>query len=240
MLNRLFNSAKNFKAKKTYKDLLGFKPSDVSLYKEALTHKSANIVSLDSKKISNERLEFLGDAVLGLIIAEILYTSYPEKDEGFLTEGRSRLVNREMLNKLGYHIKLQDWLISERKDNPKIDISDAMIGNAFEALIGAIYIDKGYKKTMQFFKNILKTHRIDISQTFETNQNYKSKLLEWGQKSNHKVEFLLLNTQRENQLLMYEISVQINGEEYGKSISAKKKKAEQECAKMALKKLRID
>ena len=158
--------------------ILGFYPDDISLYKTALKHKSTNFKGGSHK--NNERLEFLGDAVLGCVVADLLYDKYPTRQEGFLTTLRSKLVRRDMLNKLADQTGL-DQLVdySGRKTSAHNSYMD---GNAFEALVGAVYLDKGYAHAVSFIRDRVYKRYVDIEEVSKTEENYKSKLIEWCQK----------------------------------------------------------
>jgi ribonuclease-3 len=163
---------------KTLKNLLGFVPGNLSLYRLAFRHKSVAQAVKKGVKNSNERLEFLGDAVLGSVVAEVLFKMYPYEDEGFLTELRSKIVSRNNLNALARKLGL-DSLI--QYDNRMVNSTrqGSLLGDAFEALIGAVYLDKGYDFTKGFLINrIIKAH-IDIHTLEQTETNFKSKLIEW-------------------------------------------------------------
>ena len=164
--------------------ILGFYPKDITLYQTALKHKSTNVKGGSHK--NNERLEFLGDAVLGCVVADLLYEKYPNRQEGFLTTLRSKLVRRDMLNKLADKIGL-DQLVdySGRKTSAHNSYMD---GNAFEALIGAVYHDRGYDYAVCFIRDRVFRKHVDIEDVSKTEENFKSKLIEWCQK--HQFDFM--------------------------------------------------
>jgi ribonuclease-3 len=225
---------RNFKRK--LKELIGFRPSNISLYRQAFTHKSS-ISSKDQKTESNERLEFLGDAVLSLVIGAYLFEKYPDEDEGFLSQIRARVVNRELFNELGGKMKLNQWMQEVSPYKPDLDSSPAILGNTFEALVGAIYLDKGYDTAMRFFEKTVLVYHLNIDDIQANDANYKSRLLEWGQKNMKKIEFNLINSRREGNKLEFEVEVKIDGEVFGTGTEAKKKKAEQIAAKQAMQQL---
>lgn len=167
-----------------FRKILGFYPHDITLYQTALKHKSTNIRGGGHK--NNERLEFLGDAVLGCVVADHLYEKYPKRQEGFLTTLRSKLVRRDMLNKLADKIGL-DQLVdyNGRKTSAHNSYMD---GNAFEALVGAIYLDRGYDHAVYFIRDRVYKNHVDIEAVSKTEENFKSKLIEWCQK--HQFDFM--------------------------------------------------
>ncbi len=217
-------------------DTLGFKPNNPDLYELALIHRSASIRK-DGYSLNNERLEYLGDAVLGAIIADLLYKYFPSSDEGFLTQTRSKIVSRGSLNKLAKKIGLDKELIS----NVNLNNNKHIYGDAFEALIGAIYLDQGYQTTHQFIENKIFRKHINIEKVVTLETNFKSKLIEWSQKNKIDVVF---NTHEkdldENQHLPLFVSeVEIDSEIKGRGIGTSKKEAQQKAAHEALKQLNI-
>lgn len=171
---------------KFIKNIMGFSPNNISLYKLAFLHRSAAIEIRKNVKISNERLEFLGDSVLSTIVADFLFKKYPYQDEGFLTEMRSKIVSRRNLNQLSQKLGI-DKLIQTGHDNS--NVFKSMSGDAFEALIGAIYIDKGYDFAKKIVvQRIIKNH-IDIELLEKTEWNYKSKMIDFGQKEKKAISF---------------------------------------------------
>jgi ribonuclease-3 len=167
------------------RNVFGFSPGNVSIYKLAFLHRSVCIES-NGHKISNERLEYLGDAVLSSIVADYLFKKFPYKDEGFLTEMRSKIVSRDQLNKLSRKLGLEKFIRSNQ-DNKSFFRS--MEGDAFEAFIGALYIDKGYYFTRKIFINRILNVHFDIDELINTEVNFKSKLIEWSQKERKEVSF---------------------------------------------------
>ena len=162
---------------KALKNILGFVPGNLSLYKMAFRHKSVATLLKNKAKNSNERLEFLGDAVLGSVIAEILFKTYPYQDEGFLTEMRSKIVNRVNLNQLAKKLGFNELIEFDTKTVSITAKQSSLLGDAFEALIGAVYLDKGYNFTKDFItERIIKPH-VDIHTLELTETNFKSKLI---------------------------------------------------------------
>ncbi len=170
------------------RNIFGFYPENVFLYKLAFLHRSVAIES-NGHKLSNERLEYLGDAVLSSIVADYLFKKFPYKDEGFLTEMRSKIVSREQLNKLSRKLGL-DQFIQSNQDSKNFFRS--MEGDAFEAFIGAIYIDRGYNFTKKIVVNRIINVHFDIEELVNTEVNFKSKLIEWSQKERKEVNFNVL------------------------------------------------
>lgn len=165
-------------------NVLGIKPKNLDIYKMAFIHSSAASKSAVCKSINNERLEYLGDAVLSMVIADYLFKKFPLYSEGPLTEMRAKIVCRDHLNKLSRKIGLSELVILEPHCQSK-----TFHGDAFEALMGALYLDKGYKKTKKVIINKLLLTFMDLESVLKEENNYKSKLLNWAQKNHHKVRF---------------------------------------------------
>ncbi|MBE0649213.1 MAG: ribonuclease III [Bacteroidales bacterium] len=178
--------------RKAIKNVFGFYPGNVFLYKQAFRHKSASIVHKNGVKINNERQEYLGDAILSSVVAHYLFQRFPGKDEGFLTEMRSKIVSRSSLNRLAEKMGLMQFV--------KISATDAHLmksagGNAFEAFIGALYLDKGYQFTKKIIiKRILAQH-FDLEELMNKEISYKSKMIEWAQKEKINVQFSVIDEQ---------------------------------------------
>ncbi len=168
------------------KSLFGLYPGNLKLYETALIHRSASKLDSQRNWINNERLEYLGDAILGAVIAEFLYNRFPNQDEGFLTQMRSKLVNRSFLTELTYQIGLNNYI----KSNTNNTLENSHIyGDAFEALIGALYLDKGYSVTKQFITKKLLKEYVNLKEVQHTNTNFKSQLIEWSQKNKKEIDF---------------------------------------------------
>ena len=218
--------------------ILGFYPRNIQIYQQALLHKSTSLRSEKGRLLNNERLEFLGDAILDAIVGDIVYRHFEGKREGFLTNTRSKIVQRETLNKLAVDIGLDKLVKSSTRSSSH---NSYMYGNAFEAFIGAIYIDQGYDRCKQFMeKKIFKSY-IDLDKMSRKEVNFKSKLIEWSQKNKLEVSFELIE-----QLLdkdynpMFHTEVRILGLSAGKGTGYSKKESQQNAAQMALKKLKSD
>ncbi len=223
---------------KALKNLLGFVPGNLSLYRLAFRHKSVAQNVKKGVKNSNERLEFLGDAVLGSVVAEVLFKLYPYEDEGFLTELRSKIVNRANLNQLARKLGF-DQLI--QYDNRVVTTTrqGSLLGDAFEALVGAVYLDKGYNFTRHFLVNhIIKSH-IDIHQLEQTETNFKSKLIEWCQRHGKDISFDLIENEEGESTKLFTIQASIDGEIVATGKEFNKKNAEKLAAERACEALSI-
>jgi ribonuclease III len=214
------------------KDLLGFYPGNTRLYDIAFIHKSSSTTDLMGNLINNERLEYLGDAILGSIIAEYLYNRFPQRGEGFLTQMRSKLVNRSFLTQLTCDMGLNRFVKSRTLGN----LSGSHIyGDALEALIGAIYLDKGYSAAKYVVvKRILNVY-VDLNKMEGIDNNYKSQLIEWGQKNKMDVNFQTEEEESPNSKYNIFVStVEISSEIKGKGYGSSKKESQQNAAREAL------
>ena len=212
--------------------MLGFYPSDISYYKQALLHKSSSIKSDKGKWVNNERLEFLGDAILDAIVGDIVYRHFEGKREGFLTNTRSKIVQRETLNKIAVEIGL-DKLIKYSSHSSAHN--SYMHGNAFEALIGAIYLDRGYDYCMKFVAQRIMHRLINIDKVAYKEVNFKSKLIEWGQKNRVNISFKLLKQTIEGSSTpVFNSQAIVEGIECGKGQGYSKKESQQIAAKETL------
>jgi ribonuclease-3 len=209
------------------KNLTGFYPVNLSLYKLAFSHKSVAKETSKGIKLSNERLEFLGDAVLGSVVAELLFKRFPYRDEGFLTEMRSKIVSRENLKQLAMKMGIDKMV---QKDVATVGFR-SMYGDAFEALIGAIYLDKGYKTVQKFILNRIISIHLDLNHLEATENNFKSKVLNWGQKEKHNVVFETVEENSNTRLI--KVRLIIDDKEIATGLDFSKKKAEQIAAEMA-------
>ena len=187
------------KEKELYSSLyqiLGFYPKEIHFYKQALLHKSSSVKSEQGKWINNERLEFLGDAILDAIVGDVVFRRFDGKKEGFLTNARSKIVQRETLNKVAIEIGLHRLIKYSVHSNNSHNSN--MCGNAFEALIGAIYLDRGYNCCMQFMQQRILDKYISVDSIAYKEVNFKSKLIEWTQKNKVSISFELLEQSSEN------------------------------------------
>jgi ribonuclease-3 len=221
------------------KNILGFVPGNAALYKMAFRHRSVAKVLQNGTRSSNERLEFLGDAILGSVIAELLFKSYPYKEEGFLTEMRSKIVNRANLNQLARKMGFDQLIVFDQKMVNIQTKHHSMLGDAFEALIGAIYLDKGYNYTKDFLiKRIVKPY-IDIHTLELTETNFKSKLIEWCQRQGKDFAFDMVENDAGESAKLFTIKVLVDGETYGIGRDYNKKNAEKLAAEKACEALAI-
>ncbi len=211
------------------KNIFGFRPSNLHLYKLAFRHKSAN-KDVNGIKINNERLEYLGDAVLGSVIADYLFKKFPYKGEGFLTEMRSKIVCRSNLEKLSRKLGL-DKLIESSGDSRSS--AKSMRGDAFEAFVGALYLDKGYDFTQKvIIKRIVNIH-IDIDALEHLDLNFKSKLIEWAQKEKRDLNFDVVGERGEKNKRQYEVEVIVDNKSICMGIDFSIKGAEKIAAEKA-------
>ncbi len=171
--------------------ILGFSPGNLELYNLALRHRSMPLKNEKGELINNERLEFLGDAVLNAIVADVLYHKYPDEKEGFLTNARSNIVKRDTLNKISQQIELDKLIISDNHTN--FTKTANVYGNALEAFVGAVYLDQGYDKCAQFVKKRILVSPELMKNLAEDNDNYKSELLEWCQQRYFSLDFELID-----------------------------------------------
>ncbi|MBI4945876.1 MAG: ribonuclease III [Bacteroidetes bacterium] len=225
---------KNFKS--SLNTILGVSPKNLSLYYQAFRHNSIAKEIKEGIKDSNERLEFLGDAVLSIVIADYLFRKFPYKDEGFLTKMRSKIVSRNHLNQLSLKLGLNKF-ISQTND-PYLKFS-SIHGDAFEALVGAIYIDKGFLSAQDFILNrILKFH-VDVEKILFTETDFKSKLIEWAQQEKQELQFKVVEENGNGYDKQFMIAVLVKGEVIAHAQHFSKKKAEQLAAEVSCVKLRI-
>jgi ribonuclease-3 len=234
----LFSKKKDEEAElRTYiRSIIGYTPKNFELFRLARIHHSASTINPSGAKESNERLEYLGDAILGAIIAEYLFKKYPYKEEGFLTEIRSRIVSRESLNLVGHKLGLKGFIVVDKSvKSPGRSAS----GDALEALIGAVYLDRGFSYCRKFVINQLLEPYYDIDQLILSGQNAKSKLIEWSQKENVEVEFETVQLKDLANRKEFTVQVSIQGEVPSTGFGPTKKKAEQDAAKKALESLNL-
>ncbi|TZF82243.1 ribonuclease III [Pedobacter sp. BS3] len=227
----------NFSSQRKYlkalNNLLGFVPGNLNLYKMAFRHKSVAITLKNGSKSSNERLEFLGDAVLGSVVAEVLFKRYPYKDEGFLTEMRSKIVSRLNLNQLAKKMGFGELIEFDNRTINYPNKQGSLLGDAFEALIGAVYLDKGYNFTRDFIiTRIIKPH-VDIHKLELTETNFKSKLIEWCQRHGKDISFDLTPNEEGESAKLFTVQASIDGEPVSTGRDYSKKNAEKLAAEKA-------
>lgn len=209
--------------------ILGFTPARLSLFKLAFSHKS-NPSDKAYAMQNNERLEYLGDAVLGTIVAEYLFQKYPNANEGFLTKMRSKIVKRNTLNKIGDKMGL-DMLLQEYSNTR---LSRSMLGNAVEALVGAVYLEAGYKGTRRFVINKLLRNYVNVHELEKYDDNYKSQLLEWCQKHGQTVTYKLVARYKFEKRDRFKVAVLVDGKKLATADDFNKKSAEQTASEKAL------
>ena len=212
--------------------ILGYVPRDIKIYEMAMTHSS---LSGNQKLYCNERLEFLGDAVLSSVTADYLYSKFSREREGFLTKSRSNLVCRERLNELALQIGLDKYVnacgVAHQHNN-------YIYGNALEALVGAIYIDKGYKQCRRFLLDRVFSRLADIESVVKSDKNYKSRLIEWGQKKHIDVEFRLISEEMRKDGVYFVSEVLVDGNVCGVGDGFSKRESQQKAARQAISKLK--
>jgi len=217
------------------KKLLGFRPGNLQLYEAAFIHRSASYILPDGNRINNERLEYLGDAVLDTILSDYLFRKFPEASEGFLTKIRSRTVNREVLNNLAVSMGLNKLLISNVNS---VQNAKNLSGDAFEALIGSIFLDKGFRRSKKLVIDKIISRYLDLDSIIRTDTDYKSLVFEWVQKYKAQLTFTYNEEYDFDQKKsFFSSTLYINKEEYGKGHGSSKKEAEQEASCKGWKKI---
>ncbi|MBM3426443.1 MAG: ribonuclease III [Bacteroidetes bacterium] len=236
-IHSLFFSAKDKRLANSIQLILGSKPLNLSLYRLALTPAGLGEETDKGFRKSNERLEFLGDAILGAVIAEYLFKRYPYRDEGFLTETRSKLVNRETLNEVGIKIGLKKTL-QQVVDNRQFVGNKSLYGDILEAFLGAVYLDRGYAFSKKLILQRILIH-LDLEGMVTTVSNHKSKLIEWSQREGNQVEFQVVQVNSNQRYKEFVVAIVVNGESIAQGKGETKKKAEQEASKNACELLQI-
>ncbi|HLU88426.1 MAG TPA: ribonuclease III [Cyclobacteriaceae bacterium] len=237
-LHKLIYSKKDKRLAASIGLIVGSKPLNLSLYKLAFRHASVAEEAKSGVKMSNERLEFLGDAVLGTVVAEHLFLKFPYRHEGFLTETRSRIVNREALNQVGKKIGLAAIVEAEHSSRG-LNAFKSIYGDTLEALIGAVYLDRGYYFCKKFVYNRIILPHFDLHNIIHTTTNFKSKVIEWSQKDNHAIDFNLKSVSKNQRFKEFVVELNIDGVTCTEGSGPTKKKAEQEAAKNACEKLNL-
>jgi ribonuclease-3 len=233
-------SRKKSSFKKSLKSLLGFSPKNLAVYKKAFRHLSAAEKILNTEvKNSNERLEFLGDAVLDMVVAEMLFRKFPFKEEGYLTDIRSRLVSRKQLATFAENIELKTFLEVNGNVEQNRHIIRGLAGNALEALIGAIYLDRGYKKARTFIETKLMAPYVDFDDIESLNVNYKSMVNQWAQKQKKDLKFAVKTDKEEDSDKKYTVALLIDGVEITDARHYSKKTAEKMASRKACSELNI-
>ena len=212
--------------------VLGFYPDKIEYYQLAVRHKSVSIPTENGRNLSNERLEFLGDAVLNSVVTDILYRRYEDEREGFLTNTRSKIVKRDSLNKLALEIGL-DKLVKVTK-YVNAHTNNNIYGNALEALLGAIYLDYGYKQCKKFVEQRLFKGFVNLDKVAENEVNFKSKLIEWCQKNKLETEFILLSeTMSGSNKHVFQSALMIQGRKICEASGMSKKESQQNASRIA-------
>lgn len=236
MIRKIYNTflSSDKKLSAYIKGITGITPSKLKLYKQAFQHRS----KFNEPKDNNERLELLGDAILDAIVCEFIFKKYPYKEEGFMTELRSKIVNRKSLNEVGTKLGLVDQLSFNRKSMN--DVSKDLAGNTFEALVGAVYLDAGFASTQKFIlKRVLK-NLIDVDTLEQTNTDYKSQIFHYIQREGKSIEFKVAEEKSKNRRAYFVIELQINGKSISRGEGFSKKIAEQNAAMNGLKLLGVE
>lgn len=231
LIRKIYNYyfSKDKQLARKLKPVLGFIPSDLNLFRLAFNHKSSTSEK-NNRMQNNERLEYLGDAVLGTIVAEYLFNKYPNSDEGFLTKMRSKIVKRNSLNRIGDKMGL-DVILSEYNATR---LSRSMLGNCVEALVGAIYLEYGYAYTKQYIISRVLRKYLDIHELETYDDNYKSQLLEWSQKQGKNVSYKVIAKYKLDKRDRFKVAVLIDGQKIATADDFNKKSAEQTASERAL------
>jgi ribonuclease-3 len=217
--------------------MIGGNPRNLKLYELATLHSSAGKVSKKGFRVSNERLEFLGDAVLSMVIAEFLFKKYPYKKEGFLTEIRARIVKRDTLNTLAAKLGVHELV--ELQDKKHRIRNNSIYGNALEAIIGAVYLDRGYTFCKEFILDKIVNQHLDLKKLINTESNYKSRVIEWAQKENKEIAFESIEEARADHQKQFEVSLFIDQQQISTGKGTSKKRAEQDAALKACQNLQL-
>ena len=209
-------------------DMFGFIPHNIELYKLALIHKSASLILEDGRAINNERLEFLGDALIEAVTSDYLFIEFPDRDEGFMTQLRSRIVSRQSLNELAVHLGLDRQVISNSGAGI---VQKHIYGDAFEAMMGAIYLDQGYDFVNRLLINGIYYRYLNLDELIESETDFKSRLIEWSQKNHHRILFRTDHDQGYSSAHpVFRCTVLVDDIEVGHGSGDSKKEAEQQAA----------
>lgn len=235
MLQRFLKLLKIKKQNSTFKtpesllNILGFTPKNPDLFIQVFTPRSAHRKDIKGSLVNYERLEFLGDAMLGAVIAKFLYNTAPSETEGYLTQMRSKIVSRKHLNQIGKDLNLIDYIDSDIKENHSL--SQHIEGDIFEALVGAVFEDQGYNVTEKFIHRIVINKYVDIKKLEKRISSYKSFLFEWAQKEKKVVEFNTFEENNAEDIIIFVSVIRLDGQIVGKGRGTSKKKAEENAAK---------
>jgi len=231
LLQKLFRTSKNPSFAKQLHNVLGIKPGNYSLYQTALSHRSVK----EGADENNERLEYLGDAVLSAIVADYLFKRYPYRGEGFLTEMRSKMVNRQQLNEVALKMGLKKLTMYNKFDNALK--SSQIFGNTLEAVVGAVYLDKGYAKTQQWVLKSIVIPHLFVEDLELIDINLKNKLIGWASKNGRILGFETIQEKLENGRRVFTIAAVLDGEKLSEGKGYNKKEASQVAAQLAMEKL---
>ncbi|MEI7490784.1 MAG: ribonuclease III [Bacteroidota bacterium] len=223
--------------RRAIKNIFGFRPGNIYLYRLAFTHKSASQETIKNLRVNNERLEFLGDAILDAVAADFLFRTFPARDEGFLTEMRSKLVSRAQLNKLSQRMGIDNLILLE---NSNSGVFRSFKGDAFEALIGAIYLDKGFSFTRKIILKKIIGHYIDMDELVTQEVNFKSKVIEWAQKEKKQSAFNVLEEIGTGYKKQYLVELVVEGQPLARGQDYSIKGAEQNASEKAWQKINGD
>lgn len=218
--------------------ILGFYPNNISLYEEAFLHKSSSVEGGNGKWRNNERLEFLGDAILDAVIADIIYKHFPNRREGYLTNTRSKIVQRDQLNRLARKLGIHNMVVCATKLSAH---NNYLYGNALEALVGAVYLDRGYRRCYRFVKEEIIDKHINLDLLARQEVNFKSSLIEWSQKRRLEIQFNVIESFSDNEgNPVFQSGVTLLNRQIGIGVGYSKKESQQQAAQMAIKKIRTD
>ncbi len=227
----LLSNKEDKNEKKELKEVLGFYPINLEYFRTAFLHKSATYIDHTGKTVNNERLEYLGDTILDAIIGDFLFQKYPKEDEGFLTQTRSKIVNRKKLFSLAQKIGIVKFIVLHTNQSVS---KKNIYGDAFESFIGAIYLDRGFDETYKFVISQIVNKHIDLQELIDTDNNYKSQIIEWSQKHHKEILFITDTCKKEFNFISY---VVLKDEIIGKGKANSKKEAEQKAAEKAIEKI---
>ena len=218
--------------------ITGYYPHDIKLYQLAMVHRSKPVKLPDGRWANNERLEYLGDAVLDAVVADYLYTTFPNKHEGFLTSTRAKIVQRESLNRIGNILHLDSHVHALTHTSSH---NSYICGNALEALVGAVYLDMGYAKCHKFIVDRIIKQHFDLNELVKTEQNFKSRLIEWTQKYRVSIEFELMDSHTDaDKNPVFRTAVILGGIYASDAVGYSKKESHQSASKKALDRLKQD
>jgi ribonuclease-3 len=238
---RFFQKVKRLFLKKEELDvslyrILGFYPKNIHLYEQALIHRSSSIETEKGKRTNNERLEFLGDAVLGAIVADIIFSQFPNRKEGFMTNTRSKIVQRESLNRIAIEMGLDKLVVLGVRINTH---NSYIYGNAIEALVGAVYLDQGFQRCQAFVQKRIIDRHVPLDTIIRKEVNFKSILIEWSQKNKLEIVFELIETYKDKKgSPVFQSSVSLAGVQLSSGTGYTKKESQQSAAKKAIKRIR--